>query len=120
MGSDLAMTPMVEPARYCRTCKHWDPTHGGSGRHRGPSVHWHGNPAILDEVEDDPDRLQRVEKMATAVERLYGTCAGVEFLLTEVDPKKAPLAFTEDGSEYRAVLFTRPEFGCALWEERQT
>ena len=26
------------------------------------------------------------------------------------------LAFTNDGSSYRADLLTRPEFGCVMWE----
>jgi hypothetical protein len=28
------------------------------------------------------------------------------------------LAFVQDGSDYYAELLTKPEFGCAMWEEK--
>ena len=74
----------------CQTCEHW----------RNPWTNWSDGP--VDEVEEPST---------------WGTCTAISLHDPYDTPKAGPdvLAFTKDGSNYRADLHTRSDFGCVLW-----
>ncbi len=49
---------------------------------------------------------------------LFGRCEGVVEGWDHDPNEPLPLAVVRDGSEYRAVLYTRAEFSCALWKAK--
>ena len=80
----------------CQNCKHWDLT---------------GN------------RYQIPEGLGCCV-RI--TMLWDAFTWTEEEDKpvfkeehKYTLAFVQDGSDYKANLYTRPTFGCVMWESKE-
>lgn len=86
---------MGEEMNTCSTCKHWE--------------HVPVNPLHYDE-----EYLDAVAH--------YGTCTKIQLKKPEdsyyIDPEAIDLgllpAYTEDGSHYRATLYTLPTFGCTL------
>ena len=48
------------------------------------------------------------------VERTYGICRAV-VQGWDLPSGPTPVAVVRDGSDYRASLFTKPEFGCVLF-----
>lgn len=52
-------------------------------------------------------------------DKLFGVCEGVRpgFDLDATDP--LPMATVVDGSQYLATLFTRAEFYCALYSDKE-
>lgn len=74
----------------CKDCKHWDSGSDANGY----------------------------------TEKGYGTCNKIHLGGSMVSDDEEvdlgqKLAFTEDGSGYKADLITLPTFGCLLWESKQ-
>lgn len=94
----------LEPT--CGTCVHWQKPDG-----------WYGSDlrAAGSDVSDETwDHAASV-----ALNLLYRPCQRIKMpdnYSEKFTPDSAPLAYTMDGSGYRADLLTRAEFGCALWE----
>lgn len=90
----------------CGTCRHWKPVT------EGYSI---GYSATYREGESWEDESAR----QMAVESLYGTCQAVAEIPDAEKfepPNEPPVAFTMDGSHYRASLHTQAHFGCVLHE----
>lgn len=89
----------------------------------GTCVHWHQpRDDFATAVHYAPDETHRWEAVEERQERedvLFGDCRGVPagFDMDMSDP--TPLAVVVDGSHYRATLFTRAEFGCRLWSDKE-
>lgn len=105
----------------CGSCKHWAHPDGW-----GPNAsleYLRSTPRQLDENNqviwhDDEDQAR--EELAHQIEAQFGLCGGVQFGLEISSPDEAPpLAFTIDGSMFMAALWTRAEFGCALFKEQE-
>lgn len=97
---------MATDETRCGTCKHW----------QKPRDDWYGAD-LRAEGYDDSDAYDH--EATIALNRLYRTCQRIEMPDTygeKFTPETAPLAYTMDGSQYRADLLTRAEFGCVLWE----
>lgn len=94
-------------APTCSTCKHWN---SDRTDFRSAVSTW--------ALRDLPPghKLQ----MEIDGDRLYGLCQAVQLGPWEPEQGQtladAPLAIAVDGSEYRADLLTRAEFGCVLHE----
>lgn len=88
----------------CGTCAHWREPDG-----------WYGS-ELRAEGADDP--LEWDHAASVALNRLYRPCQRITMpdWSERLTPETAPIAYTMDGSEYRADLMTRAEFGCGLWE----
>lgn len=77
---------------HCATCRYW---------------------------EADEDRLVPVELRRCRKVKMFwdATQWSEDFDRREFTPECATdLAFAQDGSDYRAELITRAEFGCVQWE----
>lgn len=63
---------------------------------------------------------EEIEARQHAAEARYGECQTIDLLDTyeAADADSVPVAFTKDGSDYMASLYTRDDFGCTLWEAR--
>ncbi len=79
--------------KRCGTCKHWGNTKDAGGRFR------------------DCQRIQH----DSAAESLYEERQRI--VLDDESVFDEP-AVTMDGSNYWAVLRTKPDFSCSLWEEK--
>lgn len=80
---------------HCATCKHWTTPEHDTGDW------WSGSTSG---VEFPHGR---------------GECTRITMIGDSARPvPKADLAHVEDGSGYRAGLYTKPEFGCVLHEPR--
>lgn len=88
----------------CGDCAHW-----GHPRDDWMTVATAERAAVL------VDRKAAYEK-AERVDQEYGQCNGVP--MGPVDADDPPLATVLDGSLYKAILFTRAGFGCALWKAK--
>lgn len=90
---------------HCKTCAHWLPNTERADY--STVVHYlrrHG--------EDYDVAYERNEQD----DQLFGQCRAIN-LGEDLDPDQpAPLAVTQDGSNYRAELFTQAEFGCVMWK----
>jgi hypothetical protein len=102
---------MTKPtaASTCGACQHWRRPEERSGY--GNAVSYRD-----DEWDDDADDGFGGPRRGSADDHLFGECLGVPEGWDLPNDGPAPLAATRDGSNYRAVLFTRAEFGCVLWE----
>lgn len=88
----------------CGTCKHWT-----------VDDDWFASDLSLTRPPDEPsDAYYSRLEVANAAVR---TCKAIELLSQYEAVDEIPLAFTKDGSDYRADLRTRAEFGCVLHEE---
>jgi hypothetical protein len=103
---------MVEST--CVSCQHWTPPTERTEFKTTVEPVW--------SFEDHPDAAREMDKRqadADEKDRLFGHCEAIQ-----MGPASAgealPLALTLDGSGYMADLFTRAEFGCALWTPKPT
>jgi hypothetical protein len=109
---------MSEDRRSCATCKHWLSD-------QGEQYDWRVRIRLtLLPGESQEDRWEHdspYEQRAARVERSYGLCKKIDLLdsYDEVSEDELPLAFTKDGSDYKANLYTRAEFGCAAHEPKE-
>ena len=98
----------------CGTCKHWDDTHDD----------WRsGLTLMLKEGEKHDDRYDAssaYQQRTAEIEKQYGVCKEIGLLEggEEVDGDDPPLAYTKDGSDYKATLYTKNDFGCVEWERK--
>lgn len=87
----------------CDSCKHWARPETRVGF--GNAVSYRGEKYDYDKgyarANDD--------------DKLYGICDEIDLGIDLPLDKPAPLAVTQDGSGYKAKLYTQAEFGCALW-----
>lgn len=94
----------------CGNCLHW----------RRPEDRGDYTTAVSfqdDEWSDDAEDGLGGYVRGDAEDREYGECR----LIPEgwdLPDGPAPLAVVRDGSNYRADLFTKADFGCVLWEEK--
>lgn len=79
----------------------------------GACKHWKRRDEDFAEVVGYGGRDWNAAEVSEA-DRLYGHCEKID--MGPVDLEELPLATVMDGSQYRADLFTRAEFGCALGE----
>jgi hypothetical protein len=84
----------------CATCKHWGPDAKGRWHRACRRVLHDAEDAIYWDLKD-MDWLSRSEQQ----ERLK-----------QWGPMQSELAVVQDGSGYKATLYTRAEFGCVLHE----
>lgn len=94
----------------CRTCRYWDTENtldswdfkaAGMKRCIGIREAWNvrrpGSSADFDSIEDRDERIEAYEK-------------------AQNDAYRRELAVVQDGSEYMAMLYTGPDFGCVKHE----
>jgi hypothetical protein len=92
--------PESQTTQCCATCKHW----------RQPD--YQGEKGKLAGVKE----CARIHPLWEAAKWIRDAKDGEgDYQLTE-DGKQSS-AFVQDGSEYMAILFTKPDFSCKLWEE---
>lgn len=91
----------------CSTCQHWTP----------PSERTDfGHAVTIRSAADHYDKVLSEAAYAaeTEADKTFGICKAIDLCeLTHGEP--IPLATTRDASDYIATLYTRPEFGCAMW-----
>jgi hypothetical protein len=84
----------------CGTCKHWE---------KPDPEAWYGIRRIVGhcnriKMHDEATEWSRNDNDDSQSSAMYKL-------------KDGELAFVEDGSSYKADLFSLPEFGCVLWEK---
>jgi len=104
-------TPQSAARGLCGSCRHWD--------HAGPHTGWAMNFTLKPLPGAGPSyKDESTERRQRDAEARYGLCKVIDLLdgYDPIDEADLPLAFCKDGSDYMAHLYTRAEFGCAMWE----
>jgi len=92
----------------CAGCKHWDTEEIRSD--------WR----FSIRVKNLPNETRaQAEERARQIEVSFGLCKAITLQNSYETSTDVPVAFTQDGSDYRADLFTQATFGCVLWEKAQ-
>lgn len=96
----------------CGACKHWQRDDEGWG------VMIRLAPAEGDSEDDAYDYTSALSERQRRAEQRYGRCAVIDLLdgYEQHSEESLPLAFTKDGSDYKATLYTQAAFGCAMHE----
>jgi hypothetical protein len=94
----------------CAGCKHWDVSWGGKGEGAPPYSARQGDEYVTRHLSGRWGDCQRIQ-------HLSGDSHGGPRYVDE--PTDDP-AFLADGSGYFAALATREDFGCVLFEERDS
>lgn len=95
----------------CATCCHWvkPQTEGWNGTIRLALL-----PGETEDDRYDDDSAYTARQVAA--EQAFRVCQKIDLLDSYDVVETLPLAFTRDGSGYRADLYTRAEFGCLAHE----
>ena len=92
----------------CETCKFW----------KRPEYRTAYNNAVRYRYSS-LERWEEASERSDRDDTLFGLCMKIQMGVDLPMDRPTPLATTMDGSGYRADLFTRAEFGCVLWEEKE-
>lgn len=99
----------------CSQCKHWKPDDGQD---------WEATRAGFRECSAVRERWRITEDAVGGFEKWPGgpgvdwenDAGALAYKKAQTDALKAHRAFVQDGSEYRAELYTAPDFFCALFD----
>lgn len=89
----------------CDQCKHW--------KVASDNEEWEAKGVGFGECLAVRERWRITDEVSAALE--YDSEDGSKFQTARRDALKAARAYVQDGSEYRAELFTAPDFFCALF-----
>src|SRR3712207_2378321 len=94
----------------CDECKHW--------KRDSDNEEWEAKAAGFNECVAVRERWRITDEATKGL--AYGNLEGDEpdhpYVAARFNALKAARAYVQDGSEYRAELFTAPDFFCALFE----
>jgi hypothetical protein len=95
---------LAQTTARCGMCKYWQrPGHRNDFRD-------------VVRMADDPRPFQERYDEYLQLETQYGKCTGIQMPPQRRQGDPLPLAVTMDGSDYKADLYTLPNFGCMLYE----
>lgn len=106
-----------EPRNTCRGCAHWEPMN--FAKVDDPEGEkWvrfaDGHVLTEDEEYSEPIYDSNVKLDAGTEAVPWGHCTKVD----ELSASPTAKFYVQDGSDYRADLYTRHDFGCVEWERK--
>lgn len=89
----------------CDHCKHW--------RSGSDNAEWEAQSAGFGECLGVRERWVIMDGASKGIECAHEDSSG--YVAARIGALKSARAYVQDGSEYRAELFTAPDFFCALY-----